>query len=326
MISFKANTPVPASQPEGRASRTLQDRILITGLENSLANFLAHGFFEQGRDVTVQAVSGETIITAMRNFPVIEYSLAEERFVEALARLQPEVIIHAAAEPSSEPSSHWPQAAHSRIVDKTLTLCEAARRHSPQSRIVLLSSAEVYGECMTPAKETAVPNPVSIQGRYMRMAEQVLNDFAEIHGLNTTVLRIASAYGPAVVNNPVYDLLFSLSGPQGTNSARGVKPSAMRDLIHAADVTQAVGVILDKTRNGVFNIGTGQSISLLELCSHLCSLLEIAPSALPTTAIPQASREQLDISKLTELGFSPRVELLEGLRGFAAWWSGSRAA
>ena len=274
----------------------------------------------------MQAVNGESIVAAARNFPVIEYSLSDERFAEALARLEPDVIIHAPAEPSREPSAHWPMAAYNRIVEKTLMLCEAARRHSPRSRVVLLSSADVYGECHSPASEQTAPNPVSIQGRYMHMAEQVLKDYSEIHGLSATVLRLGPVYGPAVVNNPVHDMVFTLLGPQGTNSTVGVKPSATRDVIHAADLVQAVSLILGKTKEGTFNVGTGNSVPLLELYSQLCAILELKPGSLPASTIPEASRQQLDVSKLTALGFSPRVSLLEGMRGYAAWWSGSKAA
>lgn len=326
MISFKANSPAPAENPARKAVRPTTEKILITGLENSLANFLAHGLSEQGRAVTVQAVSGDVIVAAQRNFPVIEFSFGEERFAEALARLEPDVVIHATGEPSREPSSHWPMAAFNRTVEKTLTLCEAVRRHSPRSRVMLLSSAEVYGECLSPASEQTVPAPVSIQGRYLRMAEQVLADFSDIHGLNTTVLRLATAYGPALVNNPVHDLLFTLLGPQGTHDAAGIAPNAVRDLIHAADVVQAVGLILDNSRDGVFNIGTGESVALSDLHQQLCAMLEMTPAALPVAPFPETARQHLEIAKLAALGFTPRVPLLDGLRGYAAWWSGSKAA
>lgn len=324
MISFKSNKPVDNGSTTNLG---LNCKILITGAENSLARFLAYGLLDAGAQVSVQAVNSDAFLALKPNFPAIQQSFADSRFAEMVSSLAPDIILHASGEPSRESSSQTPIAAFNRIVEKTTVLCDVVRRNSPQSRVVLLSLIDVYGECATAKSETAELAPISLNGRYFAMAEQILKDFADYHNLKSTILRVASTYGPAVRNNPVHDLLFNLLGPQGTNIKFNFDPNATRDIIHAADVLQAVKLILSNPTDAAYTIATGHSMTMGELNTHLCSILEqpnTGSSGLPT--IVEATQQHFDISKILLLGFAPQVPLIEGLRGYAAWWSGMKAA
>ncbi len=328
MITFKSQESTRhILNPRVESKPVFAPKIFVAGAENTLANVLTYGLYEQGAQISAQTVNHDSAIALKRNFPILHCSLTDERFTHALATFSPDVILHAPAEPTRESSSHWPWAVFNRIVERTLAVCEAARRHSPTSHVVFLSSAEVYGECDSPAKEDRAPAPVTVQGRYTHIAEQVLRDFHETHGLKTTILRVSSAYGPSLRNNPVNDLLFNLIGPQGTNGKADLNMNATCDLIHGADVVQAVRLILEKSTEGTFNVGSGTCLSLADLNTHLCAILELSPEpayAKPTVTNTLAQR--VDISKLKALGFVSQVPLLEGLRGYAAWWSGAKAA
>lgn len=323
MITFnthKAQTPNPT------AAR-LHKRILITGADNSLARFLAYGLRDAGAEVSAQAVSGESFLKLKADFPTTQYSIADIRFAEALAASSPEIILHASAELTGERISEWPISNFNRTVDKVVALCECVRTNAPQARIVLLSTTDVYGTCPIPMSETSPLAPVSMNGRYSRMAEQVLQDFADYHKIDTTILRVASAYGPGIKHNPVFDLLYNLLGPTGTNMKRAMDLDSTRDVVHAADVLQAVKLILSGNHVGIYNVASGHSLTLRELNTHLCAILELEDTAESGTAmIVEASQQQFDIHKILNLGYAPQVPLIEGLRGFAGWWSGLKAA
>ncbi len=324
MISFKSNKPVANTISE---SNGLNSKILITGAENSLARFIAYGLLDSGAQVSVQAVSSDAYLALKPNFPAIQHSFADPRFAEMLATLTPETILHASADAPRDSSSQAPLAAFNRIAEKTAMLCDVVRRNSPNTRVVLMSSTDVYGECATSKSEAAQLAPVSVNGRYFAMAEEIVEDFARSHHLKTTVLRIASAYGPAVRYNAVCDLLFNLLGPQGTNIKYGFDPNATRDIIHAADVLQSVKLILSHPTDKTFNIASGHSMTLGELNTHLCAILEQPnKGGSEAPSLIEATHQHFDVSKIVSLGFKAQVPLLEGLRGYAAWWSGMKAA
>jgi len=324
MISFKSNKPVASNTI---VSNGLNSKILVTGAENTLARFFAYGLLDAGAQVSVQAVSTDAYLALKPNFPAIQHSFADPRFSEMLVTLAPDIILHASAESPRENSAQAPLGAFNRIVEKAAVLCDVVRRNSPNTRVVLMSSTDVYGECETPINESTALDPISISGRYFAMAEHILLDFSSYYNMKSMVLRIASTYGPAVKNNPVCDLLFNLLGPQGTNIKFGFDPNATRDVIHAADALQAVKLILSNPTESIYNIASGHSMTMGELNTHLCSILELTntgSNGSPTFI--EATHQHFDVSKIMALGFKPQVPLIEGLRGYAAWWSGMKAA
>lgn len=327
MISFKRNLSTTVNPMLDSSHQSGGKRVLVTGAENSLARFIAGGLHDLGYEITCQAVSTETQHILKRSYPVIEHAFSDLRFTEALTALAPDVIIHASAEPQNTPSAHWPSATFNRTVDKTIALCEAVRHHALGTRLMLLSSSSVYGECATAACETTQPAPTSLQGRYQLMSETIAQDFANAHALNLSILRVFSAYGPGVRSNPVYDTLFKLLGPQSQALEIPFAANSSRDFVHAGDILQAVNCILKDGAPGVYNVASGQSLPLRELTTQLCAILELPlPKFAPSMPNNEALHERADISKLTSLGYVPQIPLIEGLRGFAAWWSGMKAA
>jgi len=324
MISFKSNKPVVSNVI---ANNGLNRKVLITGAENTLARFLAYGLLDAGAQVSVQAVSPDAFLALKPNFPAIQHSFADPRFSEMLATLAPDIILHASAESPRENSAQAPLGAFNRIVEKTAVLCDVVRRNSPGTRMVLMSSTDVYGECPVAKSEGAPLAPVSMNGRYFAMAEHILQDFSNYYNMKSTVLRIASTYGPAVKNNPVCDLLFNLLGPQGTNIKFGFDPNATRDVIHAADALQAVKLILSNPTEAAYNIASGHSMTMGELNTHLCSILDLTNTgSCGSPTFIEATHQYFDVSRIMALGCKPQVPLIEGLRGYAAWWSGMKAA
>lgn len=327
MISFKRNLSNLEKPGFDSLNQGSGNRVLITGTENSLARFLAGGLHDLGNEITCQAVATEAQYTMKRSFSVIEHAFSDLRFAEALTALAPDVIIHASAEPMNTPSSHWPHATFNRTVDKTVALCEAVRQYAPAAKLVLLSSSAVYGECAAPVTEITTPTPTSRLGTYQLVAETIAQDFAHAYALNLSILRVFSAYGPGLRANPVYDILFKLLGTQSQSLEIPFAAKASRDLIHAGDVVQAVSCVLKNGAPEIYNIASGQSLSLSELTTQLCAILEQPlPHYGQSMPYDEALHERADITKLKSLGYTPQVPLIEGLRGFAAWWSGMKAA
>jgi UDP-glucose 4-epimerase len=82
-----------------------------------------------------------------------------------------------------------------------------------------------------------------------------------------------------------------------------------RDFIHVTDAIAALELIMEHGNHGdVFNIGTGNSVTIKELADVVSSRQIVAPPR--TGAI---GRTCADISKLTNLGYEPKIQVLEWL-------------
>lgn len=83
-------------------------------------------------------------------------------------------------------------------VEGTLNALEAARRCARPPQTLIASSSSVYGLSRNfPTPETdAADLPASFYGATKRMGELMAHSYSHLHGLQTTLLRIFTAYGP----------------------------------------------------------------------------------------------------------------------------------
>ena len=96
-----------------------------------------------------------------------------------------------------------------------------------------------------------------------------------------------------------------------------------RDLVFVEDVARANMLVATDERadGGVFNVGTGNAVAIGELASTLAGHLgkEIDPS-IPGEFRPGEMRALIsDISKLQAIGYSPQVDLSEGVARYLEW-------
>jgi len=120
-------------------------------------------------------------------------------------------------------------------------------------RLILASSAAVYGNEGGVISESRTPNPCTAYGRYKLMCEQIAQDF-EMH---TVILRPFNASGGLAKFIPyVKSGKVKICG-DGT---------AVRDFVHVDDLAEAFVMALE-AKPDVFNIGSGQGYSLNEVIS-----------------------------------------------------------
>jgi UDP-glucose 4-epimerase len=189
----------------------------------------------------------------------------------------------------------------------------AAARASGASRIVYLSTGEVYGDAPAPWQETTAPQPRSDYARAKLDGEAALAAIAP-----TVVLRIAVAYGPG--QKPPMVL------PSIVEAVRARRPIALsdgrqtRDFVFVDDVAEAIARAV-RAGAGVINIGTGVETPVREACELLGDLLG-APELLQFGARPRRDddleRYVLDVSRAhAVLGWRATTPLAAGLAKLA---------
>ena len=239
-------------------------------------------------------------------------------------------IFHQAAFVSVPLSMEDPDSCFDINVNGTGKLLAAARTAGVK-RVVLASSAAVYGENeAVPLSEDEEPDPLSPYAASKSINEIYARLFTKHLGLNVVALRYFNVYGPR--QNPASDyaavvpIFIKILEDEGEPVIFG-DGLQTRDFVYIADVVQANIQASEsvKAPGKVFNICSGQEISLLDLLEKLSTIYnrKILPSfqeARPgdiyrSLGNPNKARDILE--------FSSATSIIDGLDETAAWMRGS---
>jgi UDP-glucose 4-epimerase len=212
---------------------------------------------------------------------------------EAIFLENPDIvgIIHFAAFKSVPESVNEPLMYFRNNINSLLNILQCAEDFDVDN-FVFSSSCSVYGNTTElPVSETApLAEPESPYARTKQMGEAICRDFTNLHkDFNTILLRYFNPVGahPSALIGEFQDLSESVV-PVITQTAIGKRKemvvfgndydtrdgSCVRDYIHVMDIanahTRALQYIIDdrnKSNCEVFNLGTGNGVTVLELAT-----------------------------------------------------------
>jgi len=302
-------------------------KVLVTG---------AQGFL--GRTILEQyAASGARLLALARSTPDLAlapqaawfvHELPSAALAPLLAAEQPDLLVHAAGAANVGRSVAEPLHDFEGSVRILAHLLEAVRTQSPSTRLVVLSSAAVYGNPQQlPIAESTQIQPISPYGYHKRMSEDLCGYYAQLYGLQVCSLRIFSAYGPGLRRQVIWDICRK-AREDATVELMGTGEES-RDFIYAADIARAVRVVGEQGdfHAGVYNVASGVSTTIAEVAARVTE--RIAPGKLVRFNGVQRSGDprnwQADVTRLAALGFTPQVAFADGLTAYIDWFLGSAA-
>lgn len=240
------------------------------------------------------------------------------------------VVVHLAARAGVRPSILDPIGYHQVNVTGTLKALEMARAHRV-AHFVLASSSSVYGE------SPSIPWSESLTGLYpispyavtKLAAEQFTRVHARLFGLDTTVLRFFTVYGPRQRPDLAIHSFFR-KVMEGTPIQQFGDGTTSRDHTYIGDIIQGVRAALDRPlvrRNGegafdIFNLGNSKFVALRDLITAIerevgrKALIEMHPSQPGDVRFTHANVEKARV----ELGYMPTTDIAEGLAHFHRWF------
>jgi CDP-paratose 2-epimerase len=214
-----------------------------------------------------------------------------------LADTRPELIVHAAAQPSHDLAAQRPFDDFEVNALGTLNLLEAARAHAPEAPFVFLSTNKVYGDAPNelqlveletrfdyadPARREGIDETCrvdesthSLFGASKLAADVLTQEYGRYFGLPTVCLRGGCLTGPNHSSAELHGFLAYLARALRDGlpyRIYGYKGKQVRDNIHSYDVCTAIMAFADEPRPAaVYNLGGGRanSISLLEAIARL---------------------------------------------------------
>ena len=187
--------------------------------------------------------------------------------------------------------------------------------------LVFPSSGAVYGECGNQAAvEDTILAPKSYYAAGKVAAEELLQQYSE-HGLGkVAILRISNLYGAQGVSRVPQGVMAKLAECFHRNTQPTIwgEGTATKDYLHVDDFCEALYRVLAERLEGVWNLCTGTSHSLLEVLSIFSKHLKWNPDCVflphPTWDI---ERTNLSPQKLiTATGWLPKISLEDGVQNF----------
>ena len=197
-------------------------------------------------------------------------------------------------------------------------------------KLLFLGSSCIYPkECSMPIKEEYLLNgfleytnkPYAIS----KIAGiELCNSYRKQYGCNFISLMPTNIYGP----NDNYDLENSHVMPgllrkfteavKNNSSSINVwgSGSPMREFLHSDDLADAcLYFMLTYSSEEIVNIGTGNDISIIELCNILKQITGYTGDIIFDKSKPDGTlRKVLDVSKAINLGWSYKIELKDGIK------------
>jgi UDP-glucose 4-epimerase len=150
-------------------------------------------------------------------------------------------------------------------VNATRTLLEALARRPPQL-LLFASTAAVYPDQPGPIAESCRPQPFDLYGRTKLEGERLVAGFASKTGTSSMVARIFNVIGRRETNpHVVPELVGQLR--QGNARVRLGNLEPRRDYTDVLDAAVALErlVSLPDESAGIFNLGSGRSVSVADL-------------------------------------------------------------
>lgn len=193
-------------------------------------------------------------------------------------------VIHLAAMSKVGPSLEVPELCVQTNVVGTMNVALAAHRAGVRA-FVFAASSTYYGTQEPPHREPMRPQALNPYGASKIMAEVMLENLHRCYGLPVCALRYFNVYGKRQPEEGAYALvmgIFLRLAGKGAPLIVDGDGSQRRDFVHVDDVVAANLLALDAMLGGdaghhTLNIGSGSSISILELARSISSDIVFGP-------------------------------------------------
>lgn len=241
--------------------------IIVTGGSGFIGQQLVRELKSSGFDVVAWDIVGTT---EPRTANYVRVNVLDKREV-AEAMHDAEIVYHLAG-PVAESVRRQPYESCMLQLVGTLNILECCRMHRI-GRIVLASSFYVYGgldEGTIVDEDTGLSiMKMDMFGASKIMAERLVREYGSKYGLEYTIARLGSAFGPEHCTNAIKTLLES----GFTNRQIEIWGAGRRrnQYTYVNDITQGL-VLAANAARGVYNLVSPESTTTSELAEILCKL------------------------------------------------------
>lgn len=329
-------------------------KILVTGGAGFIGSAVVRRAITQ-RGYSVVNVDALTYAANRANLSSVD---SDERYAfenvdirdgEALERVfakhDPDAVMHLAAESHVDRSIDGPLAFVDTNVMGTATLLQAARSHydgltcerRERFRFHHISTDEVYGTLGENGyfTETSRYLPNSPYAASKASSDMMVRAWGKTFGLPVVISNCSNNYGPFQFPEKLIPVvtLKALAGKPIPVYGEGLN---VRDWLYVDDHAEALLTIIERGRVGeIYNVGGDAEMTNIDLVKRICAIVDRErPNDRPSETLIEHVKDRpghdfryaIDATKIkTELGWSPSVDVDEGLALTVRWYLDNEA-
>jgi dTDP-glucose 4,6-dehydratase len=327
-------------------------KILITGGAGFIGSAVVRRAVADGHQVVnldklTYSANLENVASVAANpaYAFEQADICDQPAVRAIfAKHKPDTVMHLAAESHNDRAIEGPLDFVRTNVMGTAVLLEAAREHwnslaadrKAAFRFHHVSTDEVFGALGEDGEFTeATPyDPNSPYSSSKAGADHLARAWGRTYGLPVVLTNCSNNYGPFQFPEKLIPTVIARA-LEGKSIPVYGDGRQVRDWLHVDDHAEALLLVLQKGRLGeTYCIGGDATKRNIEVIRMLCEHLDrMAPANTPhadkiafvTDRPGHDFRYAIDASKLrAELGWTPRMPLLEGLEDTVRWYVENR--
>lgn len=240
---------------------------------------------------------------------------------EVVDEVAPEILLHLAW--YVEPGLYWRAPENVRWVEASLALLRAFSGAGGRRAVVAGTSAEYQWQGLDGlCDEQRTPlRPATLYGGAKHALHAVAARYAEQAGFELAWGRVFLVYGPGEPEGRLVPSVGrALLAGEPVATTRG---DQVRDFMYVDDVAAAFAALADRDTVGAVNVASGEPVAVRDVVDTLAGLAG-RPDLLRLGALPSREGDPpllvADVSRLRdEVGFAPRVGLVEGLEKTLEW-------
>jgi UDP-glucose 4-epimerase len=297
-------------------------RVLITGGGGFIGSHLVTALLEAGHEVTIydnfSRFGEEKLAHVTDKVNIVKGDIRDLNQLTSSVP-NPEVVVHLAAVSRVDASIMSNVTTFEINGQGTINVLEHCRKFN--SKMIFASSWMVYDQTEAANKksldEETKTNPVTPYGTSKLTGELYCRLFSHLYQVPTMVMRFSNVYGPGDKERLIPTLI---SRAKKGDEIHIFGKDQTLNFVNVEDVVLAICSAVARATSkelfsNTFNIGTENSIKLVELASQVISLCN-SPS--PLVVNPERSidykRYQPNITKARNIiGYQPKVDLQSGL-------------
>lgn len=310
-------------------------KVLIIGSAGFVGGHLIHYLGSLPYiEVFASKLSNEKVeIQGISAINILNLDILNNNEVEStLKKICPDYIIHLAAQSSVAFSWKEPALTFNINLIGTINILEAIRKTSIHSRILLIGSAEEYGNIRPgelPISESRNISPGNPYAVSKASQEMVARMYGNAYNVEIVMVRAFNHIGPG--QSPVF--VISDFAKQIVEIEKGLHNpvilvgnlDAKRDFTDVRDIVKGYWMLVQNGIKGeVYNIGSGKSYSIKNLLNKMIGMssqkieIQTDPDKIRLADIPEL---RADISKITShVHWQPLIDIDATLSDILDYW------
>lgn len=297
-------------------------KVLVIGASGFVGPYLCQNLKDNGYDVF-----GTKTINQEQNFIGQCFDLNilnKEEIKNVFKQINPDYIIHLAAQSSVKLSWERPSLTFEINVLGIINIFESLKEINLKPRILLVGSSEEYGNVNSIlVNENEKTNPTNFYALSKLTQEKIGLIYHNSFGFDVVLARSFNHIGPNQTTQFVVSdfakQIADIEKNPGKNALFVGNLNAKRDFSDVRDIVNAYRLLIEKGKSGeLYNVGSGESISIKEILDILISLsdCEISIKIDENKLRPIDTKDvKADISKLVkDTNYSQKYNIKDTLK------------